>query len=297
MSKNEIKELKVRSFRVDENTFTKFKEIASNEFSNQSQCLDALINLYETEEAKVVISTRELEIESFQDYLNKINKLFLTSLQLSLDAEDRVKESFARKLDAKDEAVSILKDTKDTMKVNLEKEKKENKLLKNEIIEITTKNKELEENKSTLSQLANRNYDLAKKLEEENYILKENLKKIKNIEKEYIKLEALNIDFEKEINELKKSLGNQESINVKMKSEIDKLIKKDSDRQIEIKSYKALIESLKKEQKLEITTLSNKLKSEYKESLKERESLIEREFLLKQRELEFEIKKLKDENK
>ncbi|MGL4989843.1 MAG: hypothetical protein ACRC57_01580 [Sarcina sp.] len=297
MNKNEIKELKVRSFRVDENTFTKFKEIAASEFSNQSQCLDALINLYETEEAKGVISTRELEIESFQDYLNKINKLFLTSLQLSLDAEERVKESFARKLEAKDEAVTILKDTKDTMKVNLEKEKKENKLLKIEIMDITAKNKELEENRSTLSQLANRNYDLTKKLEEENYILKEKIEKIKNIEKESIKLENLKIELEKEVNDLKKSLDNEESINANMKNEIDKLIKKDNDRDLEIKSYKSLIESLKKEQKSEIIALSNKLKSEYKEDLKERESLIEREFLLKQRELEFEIKKIKDNNK
>ena len=36
-SKN--KELKIKSFRVDEETFEKFKNIASSEFKGQGQCL------------------------------------------------------------------------------------------------------------------------------------------------------------------------------------------------------------------------------------------------------------------
>lgn len=117
------KELKVKSFRVDEDTFSKFKEIAASEFGNQGQCLDALINLYETEQSKSTLVTRQLEIESFQDYINKINRLFVTSLQLSEDAENRAKESFVKKLESKDEALLTLKE-------KLEIKQKEEQMLK-----------------------------------------------------------------------------------------------------------------------------------------------------------------------
>ena len=94
-------ELKVRSFRADNDTFEKFKQLAEGEFGNQGQCLSALINLYETENSKAILVNRGLEIESFQDYLNKISSLFLTSLQLNQDAEGRIREEFARQLESK----------------------------------------------------------------------------------------------------------------------------------------------------------------------------------------------------
>ena len=54
------KELKVKSFRVDEDTFSKFKEIAASEFRKyKGQCLDALINLYETEQSKSTLVTHQ----------------------------------------------------------------------------------------------------------------------------------------------------------------------------------------------------------------------------------------------
>lgn len=96
MEESRNKELKVKSFRVTEETFDKFKKIASDEFGNQGQCLDALISLYELENSKSTLIERKLEIESFQDYLNKINQLFLTSLQMSEDAGKRAEEEFLR---------------------------------------------------------------------------------------------------------------------------------------------------------------------------------------------------------
>ena len=82
MSENE---LKVRSLRMDEETFEKFKAIAGEEFGNQGQCLSALVNLYETEKSKLILVDRKLEIESFQMYVNKLNELFVTSLSLNQD--------------------------------------------------------------------------------------------------------------------------------------------------------------------------------------------------------------------
>lgn len=108
MEESRNKELKVKSFRVTEETFDKFKKIASDEFGNQGQCLDALISLYELENSKSTLIERKLEIESFQDYLNKINQLFLTSLQMSEDAGKRAEEEFVKKLSIKDVTIERL---------------------------------------------------------------------------------------------------------------------------------------------------------------------------------------------
>ena len=103
-------ELKVRSLRIDENTFEKFKNIASQEFGNQGQCLTALVNLYETENSKNSLVERKVEIESFQLYVNKLNELFISSLNLNQDAEERVKSNFEKLLVSKDNIIADLQD-------------------------------------------------------------------------------------------------------------------------------------------------------------------------------------------
>jgi len=103
-------ELKVRSLRIDENTFEKFKNIASQEFGNQGQCLTALVNLYETENSKNSLVERKVEIESFQLYVNKLNELFISSLNLNQDAEERVKSNFEKLLISKDNIIADLQD-------------------------------------------------------------------------------------------------------------------------------------------------------------------------------------------
>lgn len=293
MSKSETKELKVKSFRVDENTFSKFKEIASNEFGNQSQCLDALINLYETEEAKSAIVGRGLEIETFQDYLNKISRLFITSLQLSTDAEERAKESFVRKIESKDEALSLLKEKYDIIKLEISKEKQNNKALKQKVDELTKNVDELEKGKSTLSQLANRNYDLSVKFEEE-------LTKYKNKCEKYESFAMKNKEL------LEESKKDQDAIS-KLKEELkiykenlESTAKKSTSLEAELKeknneivSYKSLIDGVRRESKAEIASISAKMKEDYKLALKEREDILKRGFELDKKELELEIKSLK----
>ncbi|MGB5822518.1 MAG: hypothetical protein WBH44_00455 [Proteocatella sp.] len=103
-------ELRVRSLRIDEMTFEKFKSIANQEFGNQGQCLSALVNLYETEKGKLVIVDRKMEIESFQMHANKLNELFLSSLSINQDTEERVKSSFEKLLSSKDNIIADLQE-------------------------------------------------------------------------------------------------------------------------------------------------------------------------------------------
>ncbi|MGL5245196.1 MAG: hypothetical protein ACRC7R_08505, partial [Sarcina sp.] len=163
MESNKNKELKIKSFRVDEGIFEKFKQIALSNFGNQNQCLDALINLYEMETSKSSLIGRKLEIESFQDYLNKINQLFVTSLQLSQDAESRAKEEFLKQLSIKDTTIERLQLKEKENKIDMLENKEKLKILNDKVIELEKINKELEKDKSTLSQLVSRNYELIEK--------------------------------------------------------------------------------------------------------------------------------------
>lgn len=292
MSNN--KELKVKSFRVDEETFSKFKEIAASEFGNQGQCLDALINIYETEQSKSTLVTRQLEIESFQDYINKINRLFVTSLQMSEDAEARAKESFIKKLDSKDEALVVLKE-------KLESKQKEEQSLKDKVKTLleeqkNTKDelKNLEESKSTLTQLANRNYDLSEELKN----------KILQLQKELAHKEERERDFFAIEQELEKQKSDNFELNREMKEvaymmkKIEKELSEERKRVLNLteekKSYQLLLERLKAEQRREFDELSNKYELKFKNELEERIKLMEREHNLEVRELEFKIKTLEN---
>lgn len=137
-------ELKVRSFRADTETFEKFKQLAEGEFGNQGQCLSALINLYETENSKAILVNRGLEIESFQDYLNKISSLFLTSLQLNQDAEGRIRAEFERQLTSKDNTIIDLQTKIDELATSKDAFEESSKLLEGENKKLQTKVSELE---------------------------------------------------------------------------------------------------------------------------------------------------------
>ncbi|MGL5068488.1 MAG: hypothetical protein ACRC6T_11835 [Sarcina sp.] len=292
MAKIDNKELKVKSFRVNEDTFAKFKDIASSEFGNQSQCLEALINIYETEESKSVLVGRELEIESFQDYINKINRLFVTSLQLSSDAEDRAKEGFSKKLDAKDEVLTILKSKVDLAKEEIIELKTANKNLKFEFANNVKKIEDLETAKNILSQLSNRNYDLVSKLELE----------VENYKKEIAKVSVLKTEFASKdisIKETTEKLVKEKNRNDLLQKELTD-IKHNineykgiiSTKNDDIKALQLLIESIKTEHNSDLINLKEKTEQDLISKLTANEELLKRSFELDKRELELKIKEL-----
>lgn len=137
-------ELRVRSLRIDEMTFEKFKSIANQEFGNQGQCLSALVNLYETEKGKLVIVDRKMEIESFQMHVNKLNELFLSSLSLNQDTEERVKSSFEKLLSSKDNIIADLQERLKAVTTSLSELEKNSSNNKSKFLEKEARIKELE---------------------------------------------------------------------------------------------------------------------------------------------------------
>lgn len=287
------KELKVKSFRVDEETFSKFKDIASKEFGNQAQCLEALINIYETEESKSILVNRELEIESFQDYLNKISRLFITSLQLSTDAEERAKSTFLRKIESKDEALIMMKNKVDELKIESKELMNKDKKNQQEILELKKKQEELDKSKNTLTQLVNRNNDLANRYKSELDEIKESKAIFVELEKKFnqstVEKNKLELENEALKQEILKMSNKNENLLIKNK-ECDNTLKEKVE---ELISYKMLIEALKRDTRAEILANRNKDREEFEIALKERTELIKRGFELDKKELELKLRELK----
>lgn len=291
MEENKNKELKVKSFRVTEETFDKFKKIASDEFGNQGQCLDALISLYEMENSKSTLIERKLEIESFQDYLNKINQLFLTSLQMSEDAGKRAEEEFLKKLSIKDVTIERLQKREEELILRDKSFKEDKKTMTKEIADLKEYIKTLEKDKSTLSQLVSRNYDLIEKNKEEIASLT-SLKPLK------VENEHLNKEIDKWKEALLSKDNNIKSLGLEINSLVEKVDfykEKEKSYKEEVTSYKNFIEAMRKEQKKEMELLEDK----YSKALEKECNKIKKEFEnnleLEKRSLELDIKALKHE--
>ena len=291
MEESRNKELKVKSFRVTEETFDKFKKIASDEFGNQGQCLDALIALYELENSKSTLIERKLEIESFQDYLNKINQLFLTSLQMSEDAGKRAEEEFVKKLSIKDVTIERMQRREEEFIERDKSLKEENKAKIKEVDELKETIKILEKDKSTLSQLVSRNYDLIEKNKEEIA----SLKPLESLKEEN---EELKKALEKEKDSIKEQESHIKSLELEkdsLKERINFYVEKENSYKEEVESYKKLIEAMRNDHKKELELLEDKYsKMLKKESEKLREAFDNR-LELEKKSLELDIKALKHE--
>ena len=98
-------DLKVKSFRISEETTDKFKSVCAD-FDNQNAALAALISAYEIQNAKAVLSTRQTELEDYDVHLQALQRAFLQSLELNSNAEDRIRNEFACQLDTKDKTIA-----------------------------------------------------------------------------------------------------------------------------------------------------------------------------------------------
>lgn len=293
MESTKSKELKIKSFRVDEETFEKFKHIASNEFGNQGQCLDALINLYEMENSKASLVERKLEIESFQDYLNKINQLFVTSLQMSRDAEGRVREEFLKQLNIKDTTIERLQTRE---KEYIEKNKAladKYKNIESKVLELDKVNKNLDKDKSTLSQLVSRNYELLEKNKHEI----EELESYKEYKKENLILKEQIEGLRKKIID-KTAEGKEQEIIIKS---LDKEVEFNKNKFNEIKegleSYKMLLEATRKDHRKELEVLEGKYSRMSENEIERITKGFEEKLKLEKKSMELTIKTLEQEKR
>lgn len=94
------KEMKPTSFRISDEAKERFKSISKEEGWNQDEALKKLISVYDMEQAKIMICDRKTEIETFEAHLHALSNIYLMSLQLNQDAEERMKSTYKKTLES-----------------------------------------------------------------------------------------------------------------------------------------------------------------------------------------------------
>lgn len=140
---NETKELKPKSFRIDEETAEKFKQISAELGNNQQQTLSKLIESYEFQKGKVVLTQKKGEIETFEKYVTILTRMYMASLEDNQNLTETVQTEFEALLQSKDHTIITLHEKMKEMKEESEKSQEEAKECHKIAEELKTQNAQL----------------------------------------------------------------------------------------------------------------------------------------------------------
>lgn len=104
----EGKELKPKSFRIDDETAEKFKEISSAIGGNQQQTLAKLIEAYQFQAGKVILANRKDDIDQFEKYVSCLTNMYMRSLEDNQNITNSVRTEFDALLNSKDTIIQNL---------------------------------------------------------------------------------------------------------------------------------------------------------------------------------------------
>lgn len=106
----ESKELKPKSFRIDDATADRFKEISAQIGGNQQETLAKLIEAYEFQGGKAVLTDKKADIEQFERYVTALTRMFMGSLQDNQDLAATIRTEFEAQLKSKDAVIQDLQE-------------------------------------------------------------------------------------------------------------------------------------------------------------------------------------------
>lgn len=112
--------LKGRTIRTSDEAYEKFRKIAQDNFESQGQCFSTLIHLFELEQGKAVLGERKMEIENFQMHINALLNMFVNSLQMNEDAEERVRSGVQDIIDLKERNIVQLQKDRSQLQEQLD---------------------------------------------------------------------------------------------------------------------------------------------------------------------------------
>ena len=140
----------VLTIRADEEIKAKFKAIADN-FDNQGTAMESLINAYEMQTAKAVMTDSKTDIENFDTHLQAISSAYLHALEITANTTERVRGEFKAKLESKDVTISDLQE-------RIRQAEQAEQTAKEQATEVESKMSEMKE--QTSIQLASLNTEL-----------------------------------------------------------------------------------------------------------------------------------------
>lgn len=102
------KELKPKSFRIDDETAERFKEISGKIGGNQQETLAKLIEAFEFQSGKAILTEKKADIEQFEKYVSAITRMFMGSLEDNQNITETVRMEFDALLKSKDTTIQDL---------------------------------------------------------------------------------------------------------------------------------------------------------------------------------------------
>ena len=117
--------LKPKSFRIDDETANKFKEISVSIGGNQQETLAKLIEAYEFQSGKAILTEKKADIEQFEKYVTAITRMYMSSLEDNQNITETVRTEFDAMLKSKDAIIQDLQE-----KLTVTKQLKEDAAIK-----------------------------------------------------------------------------------------------------------------------------------------------------------------------
>lgn len=102
------KALKPKSFRIDDETAERFKEISATIGGNQQDTLAKLIEAFEFQSGKAILTEKKADIEQFEKYSNALTRMFMGSLEDNQNITETVRTEFDAQLKSKDVTIQDL---------------------------------------------------------------------------------------------------------------------------------------------------------------------------------------------
>ena len=107
---SDSKELKPKSFRIDDETAEKFKEISSLIGGSQQETLAKLIEAFEFQQGKAVLTEKKADIEQFEKYVGCLVRMFMGVLEDNQNITKTVRTEFDALLMSKDSTIQDLQE-------------------------------------------------------------------------------------------------------------------------------------------------------------------------------------------
>lgn len=107
---------KVFSVRADEATIAKMNQIAEDSGMKKAEILPVLIAAWESNVIREALPGRSTEIDNVHNLLAQIERAYASSLELNLNAENRIRAEYETRLASSDQTVVSLKEAAEIAK-------------------------------------------------------------------------------------------------------------------------------------------------------------------------------------
>lgn len=206
----ENKELKPKSFRISDEIAEKFRTISSSIGGSQQETLAKLIEAYEFQAGKAILTDKKADIEQFEKYVSCLSRMYMAVLEDNQNITELVRSEFEALLLSKDK---IIQELQERLRKSQEEEKiaKENEnRIKMELVSIQTSFQKTEHEfrkkfEDMQEKLADKD-NLNKALTDSCKSLKENLEECEELKQRIKELECLKNELENRYLEFQKEL-------------------------------------------------------------------------------------------